>query len=168
MQFSSDFPRPILAICHIGTLVAYRVMLFPIHTVHPVMIIHQALTNYALFCLLFLLKKSAYYSSLVYQFKNVTFILKRQLLFYSWLALQKVKYNPLYEFCLREKAFSKALDLSIVTRCLYCSTRLKLCQFSALLFLIMRAIVPPYYSKNYANIICQALSSTVHFVQAKS
>ena len=46
----------------------------------------------------YILKKSAYYSNLGYplfQFKDVTFILKRQFICGCIVALQKVKYNPL-------------------------------------------------------------------------
>ena len=66
------------------------------------------------FCLLFfltILKKSAYYSSLVYplfQFKDVTFILKRQFICGCIVALQKVKYNPLVlSFAFEKKSFPK-------------------------------------------------------------
>ena len=66
------------------------------------------------FCLLFfltILKKSAYYSSLVYplfQFKDVTFILKRQYICGCIVALQKVKYNPLVlSFAFEKKSFPK-------------------------------------------------------------
>ena len=66
------------------------------------------------FCLLFfltILKKSAYYSSLVYplfQFKDVTFILKRQFICGCIVALQKVKYNPLVlSFAFKKKSFPK-------------------------------------------------------------
>ena len=65
------------------------------------------------FCLLFfltILKKSAYYSNLGYplfQFKDVTFILKRQFICGCIVALQKVKYNPLVlSLAFEKKSFS--------------------------------------------------------------
>ena len=77
------------------------------------------------FCLLFfltILKKSAYYSSLVYplfQFKDVTFILKRQFICGCIVALQKVKYNPLVlSFAFEKKSFPKGK----VHTCLVAST----------------------------------------------
>ena len=77
------------------------------------------------FCLLFfltILKKSAYYSRLVYplfQFKDVTFILKRQFICGCIVALQKVKYNPLVlSFAFEKKSFPKGK----VHTCLVAST----------------------------------------------
>ena len=84
------------------------------------------------FCLLFflpILKKSAYYSSLVYplfQFKDVTFILKRQFICGCIVALQKVKYNPLVlSFAFEKKSFPKGkvhtcLVASAYTVQIYC------------------------------------------------